>query len=56
METDKAIEDIRRTRREISEKHNNDPKRLVDYYQKLDKKYQDRMINSRTPGLTNTLK
>ena len=51
---DPTITRIRETRRRISEECGHDPQRIVEYYAKLEKQYQDRIINDseeeNTPG------
>ena len=44
MKSDPAIDDIRRTRREISRRFGHDTKALVAHYQELQKKYADRLV------------
>ncbi|HIJ72585.1 MAG TPA: hypothetical protein HPP83_00655 [Candidatus Hydrogenedentes bacterium] len=44
MNNDPAIEDIRRTRREISKRFGHDTKALIAHYEKLQKKYADRLV------------
>ena len=46
---DPTIERIRKTRRLISEKYDHDPKKIVDYYMKLQKKYASRFLEDDTP-------
>lgn len=43
MRPDPAIEEIRRVRHEISARFNHDPRRLIEYYIKLQKRHQDRI-------------
>ena len=45
LKEDPAIEIIRETRKQISEKHNNNPQQIVSYYMELQKKYKDRLID-----------
>jgi len=48
---DPTIDRIREARRRISEKCGNDPKRLVEYYMKLQaEKYADRLAGSLPPS------
>ncbi|HST22154.1 MAG TPA: hypothetical protein VLR90_13605 [Blastocatellia bacterium] len=51
---DPTITRIRETRHRISEECGHDPQRIVEYYAKLEKQYQDRIINDseeeNTPG------
>ena len=42
---DPTIELIREARKQISEKYNNNPQQIVNYYMELQKKYKDRLIN-----------
>jgi len=44
MRTDVAIEEIRRTRREISRRFGHDTKALIAHYKELQKKYADRLV------------
>ena len=46
MLTNKAIDEIRKTRHEISEKYHHNTKELIDHYQELEKKYSDRIYNN----------
>jgi hypothetical protein len=39
MNKDEAIEQIREIRHQISEEHQHDPEKLVDYYIELQKQY-----------------
>ena len=43
---DPTIERIRKARHEISETNQHDPRRLVDYYLELQKKYKERLQSS----------
>lgn len=43
--SDPVIDEIRELRRKISAKFGHDPERLVAYYQELEKKHADRMID-----------
>lgn len=43
---DPALEAIRRVRREISEEMEHDPRRLLDYYRRLEAEYADRLVHS----------
>jgi len=49
MLTDPTLDRIREARRQISEKCNHDPKRLIAYYQELQSQYADRLIRSPQP-------
>jgi hypothetical protein len=42
---DKGIEAVRRAREEISREHDNDPRRLVEYYMMLQERHKDRLID-----------
>jgi hypothetical protein len=42
MKDDPTIERIRRIRHEISEAHQHDPVRLIDYYLRLQKQHEHR--------------
>ncbi len=48
---DKAIEEIRKVRREISKQSNHDIKRLVKHYQELEKKHKDRLLKNSRQGI-----
>ena len=41
---DPTIERIRETRHRISEAHNHDPQKIVEYYLELQKKYKQRLL------------
>ena len=43
MKHDPAIDDIRKTREEISARFGHDTKRLIEHYQGLEARYKDRM-------------
>lgn len=43
--TDPGLEHIRQVRHEISAEHQHDPKQLVEHYEKLQKKYADRLLD-----------
>jgi hypothetical protein len=43
---DPGLEEIRRVRHEISEELEHDPKRLVEYYRKLEQEYEDRLVHT----------
>lgn len=43
---DPTITRIREVRHQISEECGHDPQRIVEYYSKLQKKYQDRIIGN----------
>ena len=44
MKKDEAIEDIRRTRREISRRFGHDTQALIAHYKELQKKYANRLV------------
>jgi len=44
--TDPGLEEIRRVRHEISEELEHDPKRLVEYFRKLEREYEDRLVHT----------
>ena len=44
MKKDKAIEDIRKTRRKISRQFGHDTNALIAHYKELQKKYSDRLV------------
>ena len=44
MKDDPTIQRIREARRRISEKCGHDPKRLIEYYIKLQQRHADRLI------------
>jgi hypothetical protein len=53
MEPDPTIARIREIRHRISEECGHDPKRLVEYYMKLEKeKYADRLVRPSNVPLT----
>ncbi len=55
--TDPTIERIREARRSISEKCGHDPKRLVEYYKKLqEEKYADRLVRPTKPVSQESIK
>ncbi len=43
---DPGLEEIRRVRHEISEEVGRDPKRLLEYYRKLEGEYADRLVHA----------
>jgi hypothetical protein len=49
MKSDKAIEEIRETRKEISAEYDHDAKKLVDHYSELQKKYEKRLQKKEQP-------
>lgn len=42
---DPGLEEIRRVRHEISAEIGHDPKRLLEYYRKLEAEYADRLVH-----------
>ncbi len=46
MKDDPAIAKIREVRHRISAEHDHDPRKVVDYYIEMQKKYQDRLVKS----------
>ncbi len=44
MKKDAAIEEIRRTRHEISAEYDHDIRKLLDHYQSMETEYADRML------------
>lgn len=48
---DSPLEAVRRVRHEISEEMWHDPRRLLEYYRRLEAEYADRLVHSteRTP-------
>ena len=62
IKDDSTIARIREIRHQISERFNHDPKKIVEYYIELQKKYKDRFLvesvtksadcNSLTPTIT----
>ena len=47
MKSDKAIEEVRAVRRQISAEYGHDTKALLDHYKGLEKHYQDRIVSRR---------
>jgi hypothetical protein len=43
MKEDKAIEQIREVRHQISEECGHDPRRMVEYYKELQKQHEERL-------------
>ena len=41
---DPTIDEIRKIRHQISQRFNHDPERIIEYYIKLQQKYQNRLI------------
>lgn len=48
-----GIEAVRRARKEISREHDNDPRRLVEYYMELQERHKDRLLKT-TIGRTSS--
>jgi hypothetical protein len=48
---DPALEAVRRVRHEISEEMGHDPRRLLEYYRRLEAEYAERLVHS-TEGTT----
>ncbi len=44
--SDPVIDEIREIRQRISERFDNDPARLVEYYQQLQQQYKERLIDT----------
>ena len=42
---DPTIDEIRKIRHQISQRFNHDPERIIEYYIKLQQKYQNRLTN-----------
>ena len=47
MKTESTIERIRRVRHEISEECSHDPKKLVEFFQKLQQSHREKLISSK---------
>lgn len=45
IKNDLTITQIREIRHQISERFNHDPKKIVEYYIELQKKYKDRLLD-----------
>ena len=45
MKPDPTIDEVRRIRRAISAEYGNDPRRMVEYYQDLQARVNDRLVN-----------
>jgi hypothetical protein len=43
---DPGLEEIRRVRHQISAELGHDPKKLLDYYRKLEAEYPDRLVHA----------
>ena len=48
-QSDPVIDEIREVRHQISARFDHDPERLVAYYIELQRRYQDRLIESEKP-------
>lgn len=55
-EKEDPIDQVRRTRHEISAKFDHNPRKLVEHYIELQKRHADRLILSPGPKLGNVLK
>lgn len=44
IKNDLTITQIRKTRHQISERFNHDPKKIVEYYIEMQKKYRNRLL------------
>ena len=44
-DVDNGVEAVRRAREEISREHDNDPRKLVEYYMALQERHKDRLID-----------
>lgn len=51
MKTDKAIEEIRKVRHEISKEFEHDTKKLIDHYKDFELKYKKRLYKSKKHSL-----
>ena len=54
MEPDSPLVRVRKARCQISEECGNDPKRLVEYFMKLQERHRDRLVHSTTTGSKGT--
>ncbi len=45
MKRDDPVDDIRKTRLKISQKFDHDPQKIIKYYIKFQKKYQERLTH-----------
>jgi hypothetical protein len=52
MKKDPAIESIRKTRHELSEKYGHDTRALIAHYSSLEKNYADRLVRESAPNCT----
>ena len=48
IKNDLTITQIREIRHQISERFNHDPKKIVEYYIEMQKKYKDRLLDEPT--------
>jgi len=48
MKNDPIIDNIRKVRKQISERFEHDPARLVDHYIEIQKKYQNRVLEKQS--------
>ncbi len=46
MKDDPAIAKIREVRHRISEEHDHDPRKVVEYYIEMQKQYRERLVES----------
>ena len=44
-DVDKGIEAVRRAREEISQEHDNEPRKLVEYYMALQERHKERLMD-----------
>ena len=52
MKDDPTILRIRKARHQISKRFNHNPKKLIEYYIKLQKRHQDRLIETAKTKVT----
>ena len=45
MRPDPVIDEVRRVRREISAEYGNDPARMLEYYEELQARLKDRLVD-----------
>jgi hypothetical protein len=53
MKPDPTLARVREARHRISEKHDHDPKRLIEYYMELQKRHGERLVSSPRPESQN---
>ncbi|PYS49034.1 MAG: hypothetical protein DMF68_11250 [Acidobacteria bacterium] len=53
---DPTIERIRETRHQISEAHEHDPQKIVEYYLELQKKFERQLLKSAEESQTEPIK